>query len=95
MAEFAMLMQEYKRLCDSQETCKDCVLGKLASNAVCCEVAIVKCTEEAERIIMQWAKANQIKTNRDKFKEVFGYNSFAECPVGWSDMEYKEEQDGN
>lgn len=72
MAEFRDVAKAYKRLCDSQETCKDCVLGKLASNAVCCEEAIVKCPEEAERIIMQWAKENPLMTNRMRFEEVFG-----------------------
>lgn len=28
--------------------------------------------EEAEKIIMNWAKEHPVKTNADKFKEVFG-----------------------
>ena len=92
MAEFQKVMRERQRMCSSYSTCCQCNISAFLNDI--CAVWIMKNPEEAERIVMQWAAEHPIKTNQDKFKEVFGYNSFAECPAGWSYMEYKE-QDGN
>ena len=93
MAEFQAVIRERQRMCSSYNTCRQCYINDLLTDT--CAAWIMKNPEATERIVMQWAAEHPVKTNRDKFKEVFGYNSFAECPVGWSDMEYKEEQNGN
>lgn len=94
MAEYQKVIKEYRRMCSSIDDCIKCPLEELVNgDATYCEAGVIHSPEEAEDIIMQWSIEHPIKTNRDKFKEVFGYNSFAECPVGWLNMEYKEEQD--
>lgn len=96
MAEFKTVMREFQRLC-SERKCGLCPVGNkvFKERASYCCVWVKDHPEEAERIIMQWAEEHPFKTNLMRFKEVFGYNSFAECPVGWSDMEYKGGQDEN
>ena len=76
MAEFKTVMREFQRLC-SERRCGNCPVGKRVFNerasywSYCC-VWIKNHPEEAEPIIMRWAKENPVKTNRGKFKEVFG-----------------------
>lgn len=73
MAEFAKVAKEYQRLCDAFETCRGCPLDFLVERTPNCETgAFRRFPEEAERIIMQWAKEHPIKTNRMRFEEVFG-----------------------
>ena len=40
-----------------------------------CISFLLECPQEAERIIMGWAKEHPVKTNADKFKEVFGFET--------------------
>ena len=99
MAEFVKIANEYKRLCDAFETCKDCPLNDLVKNTPNCETGVFRrYPEDAESIIMQWATEHPIKTNRDKFKEVFGLDYFDPFPGGcsaWLTDEYKGGQDSD
>lgn len=59
-----------------------------------CTTIITENPKEAEEIIMKWAKENPIKTNAEKFKEVFGI-TWNEAPIGcrfWN-QEYKEPEE--
>ena len=93
MAEFKTVMGEFQRLC-SERKCGSCPVGNEVFNAratYCC-VWVKNHPEEAERIIMQWAAEHQIKSNRDKFKEVFGFDYFDPILDGcgaWLTAEYK------
>lgn len=49
---------------------------------VSCDIFMSKHPENAEKIIMEWAKENPAKTNADKFKEVFGVEAFSEGELG-------------
>lgn len=72
MAEFTEVMKQMERMCNSFR-CFDCPLSQ---NEVwkknSCVSHTRQCPQEAEEIIMKWAEEHPIKTNADKFKEVFG-----------------------
>ena len=93
MAEFKTVMREFQRLCYERK-CGLCPVGNRVFNereSYCC-VWVKDHPEEAERIIMQWAAEHPLKTNRDKFKEVFGLDYFESLPGGcsaWLTAEYK------
>lgn len=77
MAEFVEVMMQKDRMCYSYEDCEDCPALKY-----CSEKSKIK---ELEKVIMNWAKEHPIKTNADKFREVFGFDtstetSFTFCP---------------
>lgn len=82
-------------MCDVYRTCKNCPLVVTVQSARTCECDMLLNPEESERIIMQWAAENPIKTNGTKFAEVFGYR-FAdkiktpEDLITWLYEEYKE-----
>lgn len=92
MAEFQTVMREFQRLCSKRE-CGSCPVGNRVFNeraSYCC-VWVKNYPEEAESIIMQWAKENPFKTNRDKFREVFGMDLVITGNTNeWLDQEYKE-----
>lgn len=94
MAEFQTVMREFNRLCKGR-LCDDCPIWKKhdTTTDICLEW-IKDNSVEAEHIVMQWAKENPIKTNRDKFREVFGMDLVV---IGhtkdWLDQEYKEKKD--
>lgn len=75
MAEFQKVMSELRRLCEGRK-CTNCpIYGKYdVSTEVYCSQWIRDHSEEAERIIMDWAKKNPLITNGMKFREVFGIN---------------------
>lgn len=84
MAEFQMVVSEYQRMNRT---------GYLKANY---DEWVLQHPEQAEKIIMEWAAEHQIKTNRDKFKEVFGIDYFDPLPGGvsaWLTAEYKGGQD--
>ena len=96
MAEFQKVMSELRRLCAKRD-CGNCPIGEGAKNdKAFCSVWVTNHPEEAERIIMQWSLEHPIKTNRDKFKEVFGLDYLDSLPGGcsaWLTAEYKGGQD--
>lgn len=65
MAEFNEVIRQFNRMCNNYD-CNDCPFD---SN---CQFIVIRRPNEAEEIIMNWAKEHPIKTNADKFKEVFG-----------------------
>ena len=81
MSEVKEVIKTMGRMCASIESCGDCPI------AVYCDYDIesmAKGAEELERIIIEWAKEHPVKTNLDKFKEVFpmieiDYTSFHKC----------------
>lgn len=99
MAEFQMVMRGLGRLCKGR-ICEDCPLWEKVdkSEVPYCSVWIINHPEEAEPIIMDWAKKNPLMTNRMKFREVFGFeftDRVAESRYHreWLDAEYEGEQD--
>lgn len=84
MAEFKKVMKQRERMCKYAETKCDnrCDLHKLGGCfSEFCNNYICNCPQEAEEIIMNWAKEHPAKTNADKFKEVFGVKpSYQSCP---------------
>lgn len=78
MAEFTEVMKQRERMCDFFQTeeglCRiNCPFSDKKSGAYDdCNRWVMEHYEEAESIIMKWAEEHPIKTNADKFKEVFG-----------------------
>lgn len=95
MAEFVKVAAEMKRICRRYAGfCKECPLGSAPS----CRNWVLAQPEEAEQIIMEWAAENPIKTNRDKFREVFGYDLTEKFFMGskvkdWYNAEYQEPEE--
>lgn len=98
MAEFKTVMKEHDRMCHSFSCdCKDCPLGKQRGIFTCLRW-IFDHPYESEELIMKWAKENPMKTNGDKFKEIFGFDfktTFNASPwtLEWLCEEYKEPKD--
>lgn len=74
MAEFIEIMKQRERMCEIFiEHCSKCPIGAGNNGIHCaCNVFLGEHPQEAEEIIMQWAKENPVKTNADVFREVFG-----------------------
>ena len=95
MAEFAKVAAEMTRMCRCYAGfCKECPLGFAAS----CKNWVLAQSAEAEQIIMKWAAENPLKTNGDKFREVFGYDLtekfFTSSKVkDWYNAEYKKPEE--
>ena len=94
MAEFVTVMEERKRMC-KEFVCDKCPLGNHNISSVSsCVGWMCSHPAEAERIIMKWASEHPIKTNRQKFKEVFGFEFTDRVPESqyhreWLDAEYE------
>ena len=74
--EFKEFCKERERMCKDHE-CGDCPLikvKKLMSIGGTCNEACMENVDEAEKIVSEWSKEYPIVTNRDKFKEVFGFD---------------------
>lgn len=73
MMEFQEFWKSYKRMCDKHSTCEICPMNRMRFdfNGICVK-AIEKNPQQAEQIVEQWAKENQVVTNGDKFQELFG-----------------------
>lgn len=77
MAEFVEVITQKERMCANYNRCN---MGCQINNAIqskkydctTCVGFCIKYPKVAEGIIMNWAKEHPIKTNADKFKEVFG-----------------------
>ena len=95
MAEFVKVAAEMNRICRRYAGfCKECPLGFAPS----CRNWVLAQSAEAEQIIMAWAAENPLKTNGDKFREVFGYDLTEKFFTGskvndWYDAEYKEPEE--
>ena len=74
MAEFQKVMERFNRMCDDMECIKCPIASANNGTDTACRLFMRRFPEKAERIIMQWAKANRVITNAMKFKEVFGYD---------------------
>ena len=98
MAEFQRVAKERERMCETSKGCKECPLHYLTEGNFC-GTKILNHAEESERVIMKWASEHPIKTNRQKFKDVFGFeftDRVAESQYHreWLDAEYEGEQNG-
>lgn len=57
MAEFQKVMKQAKRMCDAQEDCEVCPLGKkLDCVCVLSDAAMMMDADKIERIVMDWAE---------------------------------------
>lgn len=76
MAEFTEVMKHRKRMCTQygKHRCDSCPINDVKEGT--CAKFLIENTQEAEEIIMKWVKENPIKTNADKFKEVFGVDVY-------------------
>lgn len=91
MANFVEVIREYKRMCKKYRNCMDgCPLQDSKCMADRPDIFLIN-PEKAEQIIMQWAAEHPVKTNRMKFREVFGMESVLmdEDIADWLDQEYK------
>ena len=97
MAEFQKVIKERKRMCGRYKICDGCpIKAETLDKGDVCLTWIMRKPEEAEHIIMKWAKENPIVTNGMKFHEVFGINfdalySVSEATIKWLNEEYKGE----
>lgn len=94
MAEYKEVMKQYKRMCDAQEICQKCPVNEIRGLYTCYRTLVDK-PDVMEEIVMQWAEEHPVKTNRDIFKEVFGFDPFTIDLFGtaWFEKEYKEPKD--
>lgn len=102
MAEFVDVMENFNRMHAyelGESSCRECRISSY-NNGKCieCDNFIKKYPQEAEEIIMDWAKEHPI-TNADKFKETFGFEpDTSHCPMslyvktcmGCDDCEYRD-----
>lgn len=89
MAEFTTVIKEKERMCEHLAGIIECAHSyskcqlSLCNNGqyIACSEFISKYPQQAEEIIMTWAKENPIITNAHKFKEVYGiYPTRESCP---------------
>lgn len=83
MADFVEVMKIRDRMCESIERCHDCPINTFKNGkAISCESFSKKYPEQAQEILLKWNKEHPIKTNADKFEEVFGHKvDNNECPL--------------
>ena len=72
--EFQEFIKLKNRMCEKNERCKTCGLYTIGGNADTCACNIFRHPKEAEEVVTKWNKEHPVKTNADKFKEVFGRN---------------------
>ena len=102
MAEYQEVIKQLHRICERYRAdvcCANCPLKEVRGIYHCWRW-ISEEPEKAEELIMKWAKENPVVTNRDKFKEVFGFDPLTDkhlmCGtpiIGWFGKEYKEPKD--
>lgn len=99
-------MDIYKRLCEhyhKRSSCEKCPVSSSKNyTKKLCRDFLIENTDKAEPILKQWAAEHPVKTNRDKFIEVFGeIERFGKCEIidcstvpclecGWWNREYVE-----
>lgn len=76
---FVEVMNARTRMCESFKGCGGCPLSGMDCRNLC-----DRKPEQAQEIIMKWAKEHPLKTNADKFKEVFGFEHNHDCPMSGS-----------
>ena len=89
---FTEAMAIKKRMCETMDyKCENCCM---APSAASCNDFFINYVDEAEVTLKEWAAEHPVKTNRDKFTEVFGKCEFVICSVvpcskcDWWDQEY-------
>lgn len=102
MSEFVEVMKQRERICEFYD-CENCPISSFVNRTEKhCSSYMSENPQEAEEIIMKWAKEHPIMTNGEKFKEImldtFGVDVFPNrmgcqgvvCPRGKScnDCEY-------
>lgn len=98
MAEYQEVAKTYDRLCESYDECYKCPMfrNRDKNDPIACRYwALLVNPKKAEKIIMTWAKEHPVKTNADKFKEIFGdepytITLFDDNFIRWLREEYKE-----
>ena len=82
MADFVDVIKIKNRMCESVENCNDCPVGgncNIIQGG--CGLLLRKYPEQAQEILLKWAEEHPVKTNADKFEEVFGHKvNIDECP---------------
>jgi hypothetical protein len=94
-------MRIYRRICkNNKDKCNECPLDVFGS--LSCLQFMVDNTDKAEEVLEQWNREHPATTNRDKFFEVFGKQTYHDecCEIcnttfpcfncDWWDEEYKE-----
>lgn len=80
MAEFVEVMKQKNRMCGTYEICNECPMHKNNNGEnMSCSPFFFSKPEVAEGIIMKWTSEHLIKTNADKFREVFGFEFVSPC----------------
>ena len=99
MAEFKEVIKQFNRMCDVHEICQKCPVNETRGLLTCWRWCFEE-PEKAEELVMNWAKEHPPKSNRDKFKDVFGIDISDLFALGisrniqnWLDEEYKEPKD--
>lgn len=101
---FAEAMKIRKRLCTSmRDVCKNCPLSSDNNDTTeSCDDFMLDHPDMAELILKEWMAEHPLKTNKDKFAEVFGeIERFGKCEIidcstvpclecGWWNREYVE-----
>lgn len=95
MAEFMEVMKQKQRMHEyilgHEQLCSKCPISESNNrHNMGCDSFIAKHPQEAEKLIMDWAEEHPIISNKDKFKEVFGFETTCEltgcylikCPSG-------------
>ena len=100
----ALFGKELNRMCDTYPDCKSCeVPTKFLGQ---CRTWCLEFPEEAVAIVEKWRKEHPLKTNADKFKEVFGCNPIPAgyqaghakalgLPEHWWQASYEEPKEDN
>lgn len=78
MAEFVEVMTQAKRICAYYKNCSECPIRR----DLCNDFQNYENIEQTEKSIMAWAKEHPVKTNAEKFKEVFGFKPNRRCVFG-------------
>ena len=87
MAEFVEVMNQFNRMCNSHEGyCDECPMHKACK--FYCKNYPFEEPKKSEEIVMDWAKEHPIKTNAEKFKELFGVEAgcLSKCPLYGSEL---------
>ena len=87
--EVVEYVETRNRMCDSFRDCKKCPLSE-----VDCDCHGEKDPYEIVDVVEMWARENPVVKNRDKFKEVFGFEPTNAMFYGWLDEEYDPKQRG-
>lgn len=97
MADFKEVAKQYARMCNTYPNCgRDCPINKFRPAVTVCRYwTLMENPETAEKVIMDWADKHPPVTNRDKFKEIFGFDfsykfNASLHDIAWLDGEYKE-----